>query len=79
MTSLNTKPMTRSERLAKEGKVEAYIGNLVIAKVITSAELSSRASELEYISTDFDARYNGRFSSVNVYEDINGNYFATID
>ena len=79
MTSLNTKPMTRSERLAKEGKIEAYIGNFVIAKVITSTELSSRASELEYISSDFEARYNGKEVTANVYEDNNGSYFATLD
>ena len=71
--------MTRSERLAKEGKIEAYIGNLVIAKVISSEELCRRADILDYICSDFDALYNGSEVACNVYEDLEGNYYATID
>lgn len=72
--------MTRSERLAKEGKVEAYIGNIVIAKVLTPNEFRFHASHIHYVCSDFEALYNGKEATVNIYEDINnGEYFATLD
>ena len=72
--------MKRSERLAKEGKIEVYIGSCEIAKVITSKEMSARAHELRYIGTDFDALYDGREVSANVYEnEQTDELFATID
>lgn len=61
--------MKRSERLAKEGKVEVYIGSVEIAKVISFDEMSARAQNLRYIGTDDAALYDGCEVWANVYED----------
>lgn len=71
--------MKRSERLAKEGKIEVNIGNVAIAKVITAEQMSRRAKTLRYIGTDYEALYNGSEVWANVYEDENGELFATIE
>lgn len=72
--------MKRSERLAREGKIEVYIGSLEIAKVITDKQMSARAQTLRYICTDFGTLYDGREVSANVYEDTQTDeLFATIE
>ena len=72
--------MKRSERLAREGKIEVYIGSCEIAKVITANEMSAQAHKLRYIGTDYEALYDGREVSANVYEDEQANeLFATIE
>ena len=72
--------MKRSERLAKEGKIEVNIGNFDIAKVITAEQMSANAQNLRYIGTDYEALYNGSEVWANVYEDENnGALFATIE
>lgn len=63
------KKMKRSERLAREGKVEVYIGSVEIAKVISFDEMNARAQNLRYIGTDDEARYDGCEVWANVYED----------
>ena len=68
--------MTRSERLAKEGKVSVYIGSCEIAKVIRSC---NSVKNLRYIGTDFGALYNGRSVSADVYENFEGDLFAVIN
>lgn len=67
--------MTRSERLAKEGKVEVYIGSFEVAKVIRDC---NSMKNLRYIGTDFDTLYNGRSVSADVYENFEGDLFAVI-
>lgn len=69
------KIMTRSERLAKEGKVEVYIGSFETAKVIRDC---NSMKNLRYIGTDFDTLYNGRSVSADVYENFEGDLFAVI-
>ena len=71
--------MKRSEVLAKEGKIEVYVGSLEIALVISKDQMSKRASKLRYIGTDYEASYNGNQVWANVYEDVEGNLFATIE
>lgn len=72
--------MKRSERLAREGKIEVYIGSYEIAKVITSKEMSAHASTLRYIGTDYEALYDGREVCANVYEnEQTDELFATIE
>jgi hypothetical protein len=72
--------MKRSERLAREGKIEVYIGSYEIAKVITDKEMSAQAQKLRYICTDFGALYDGREVSANVYEnEQTDELFATIE
>ena len=68
--------MTRSERLAKDGKIEVDIGTLEIATVIPDC---NAVDDLRYLGTDFNALYNGCEVSANVYEDSNGKLFATIE
>ena len=71
--------MRRSERLAREGKVEVYIGSVEVAKVISNKEMSERARNLRYIGSDYDALYDGREVCANVYEDKQtGELYATI-
>lgn len=71
--------MKRSERLAREGKIEVYIGSFEIAKVITDKQMSVRAQNLRYLGTDHDALYDGREVMANVYEDEQTDeLFATI-
>ena len=60
--------MTRSERLAREGKIEVYIGSLETAKVISFEELQCK-DLLRYIGTDYEARYDGRKVQADVYDD----------
>ena len=68
--------MKRSERLAKEGKVEVYIGSLEMAKVIKNC---NAIKNLRYIATDFDCLYDGKEANADVYEDDNRNLYAVID
>ena len=60
--------MTRSERLAREGKIEVYIGSFETAKVISFEELQIK-DLLRYIGTDYEARYDGREVQADVYDD----------
>lgn len=73
--------MKRSERLAREGKVEVYCGSFEVATVISAEEMVRRASMLRYLCTDFEALYDGREVSVDIYEDEwnNGVLFAVIE
>ena len=72
--------MKRSERLAKEGKIEVNIGSLEIAKVISSQEMSRMANNLRYLGTDYDALYDGHEVWANVYEDeMTNQLYATIE
>ena len=59
--------MTRSERLAKQGQVEVYIGSCEIATVIQPHELQNRP--MRYLCTDFDCLYDGHKASADVYDD----------
>ena len=68
--------MTRSERLAKDGKIEVDIGTLEIATVIPDC---NTIDDLRYIVTDFEALYNSCVVSADVYEDSNGKLFAVIE
>ena len=68
--------MTRSERLAKDGKIEVDIGTLEIA---TANPHCNAGDDLRYLGTDFNALYNGCEVSANVYEDSNGKLFAIIE
>ena len=70
--------MTRSDRLAKESKIEVYCGTLEIAHLLSDNGFTKRAPALRYIGTDDDAKYNGRDVSANVYEDEDGRLFAVI-
>lgn len=68
--------MTRSERLAKSGKVDIYIGSCEIADVISNCNAKKG---LRYIGTDYDCRYNNKDVNADVYEDIEGNLYAVIN
>lgn len=73
--------MKRSERLAREGKIEVYIGSVETAKVIFKKEWGrfAQTRSLRYIGTDYEALYDGIEVSADVYEDEqNGELFATI-
>ena len=67
--------MTRSERLAKDGIVEVYIGSLEKANVIQHCNAKKN---LRYICTDFNCMYNGRETNADVYEDEDGNLYAVL-
>ena len=67
--------MTRSERLAKDGIVEVYIGSLEKASVIKNCNVKKN---LRYLCTDFECLYNGEEVNANVYEDEDGNLYAVI-
>lgn len=70
--------MKRSERLAREGKVEVYIGSIETATVIHPNELQNRP--FRYIGTDDNCLYDGREVSADVYEDeLNDALFAIIE
>jgi hypothetical protein len=72
--------MKRSERLAREGKIEVYIGSVETAIVTTSEEMGARWQRLRYIGTDYEALYDGREVWANVYEDMQTDeLFATIE
>lgn len=68
--------MTKSERLAREGKISVDVGNFEIATVIPDC---NAVSKLRYIGTDFNALYNNCEVAADVYEDSDGNYFAVIE
>ena len=70
--------MTRSERLAKDGKIEVYCGSLETAKLLTDGEFSRIANVLRYIGTDDDAKCAGRDVSANIYENEDGALYAVI-
>ena len=59
--------MKRSERLAREGKIEVYIGSFEIATIIQPNELQNRP--FRYIGTDDSCFYNAQEASADVYED----------
>ena len=67
--------MTRSERLAIEGKVGVYIGSVEIATVIPHC---NAVKGLDYVATDFDCLYDGREVQADVYEDVNGKLYAVL-
>lgn len=69
--------MLRSERLAREGKIEVNVGSFEIAKLTTISEV--RQMKLRYICTDFECRYNGSDANANIYEDEEGNLYATVN
>ena len=71
--------MTRSERLAKEGKMIVDIGEFATAKVITAEQMSANARKLRYIGTDYAALFDGREVSANIYENNDGDIFAVIE
>ena len=69
--------MKRSERLAREGKVEVYIGSFEIATVMHPNELQNRP--FRYLGTDDECLYDGKEVSADVYEDeMNDVLFAII-
>ena len=68
--------MTRSERLARDGKISVDIGTFEIATVIPDC---NAVDNLRYIGTDFNALYNSCEVSADVYEDSNGKLYATIE
>ena len=72
--------MTRSERIAREGLIEVYAGEIITARVITPDEMSKNAARLRYIGTDYESHYNGREVLANIYEERdNGAHYATIE
>lgn len=69
--------MTRSERLAKDGKVDVRCyGKSFTAKVIKNC---NDVSDSKYIGTDFDCLYNGKEVTADIYEDKDGNLYAIIN
>ena len=68
--------MTRSERLAKDGKIEVDIGTFEIATIIPDC---NAVDNLRYLGTDFNALYNGCEVLADVYEDNGSNLFAVIE
>ena len=68
--------MTRSERLAREGKISVDAGIFGIATIIPDC---NAVDNLRYLGTDFNALYNGCEVTADVYEDSNGKLFATIE
>ena len=68
--------MTRSERLAREGKIDVDVGTLETATIIPDC---NAVSNFRYLGTDFNALYNGCEVIADVYEDNNGKLFATIE
>ncbi len=68
--------MTRSERLAKEGKVSVDVGSIEIASVIPHCNAQKN---IRYIGTDFGCMYDGREVDADVYEDIEGILYAVIN
>lgn len=68
--------MTRSERLAKDGKIEVDIGAFEIATVIPDC---NAVDNLRYLGTDFNALYNGCEVIADVYEDDNGKLYTIIE
>lgn len=68
--------MTRSERLAKDGKISVKLGNFEIANVIPDC---NAVDNLRYIGTAFGALYNNCEVNADIYEDSNGKLFAIIE
>lgn len=69
--------MSRSKRLAKEGKVEVFsLRTPVIATVIGGCE---EKDDVRYLGTDFDCLYDGRRVSADVYVDCDGVLYAVIE
>jgi hypothetical protein len=74
------KLQTRSERLATENKIDVdFLGGCETAQIITGAELSKNAKKYRYIGTDRRALFDGHTVWANVYENDDGEIFATID
>lgn len=67
--------MTRSERLAKEGKISVYIGTVETATVIPNC---NAVKNLRYVGTDYDAIFDGKDTCADVYEDTDGEFFAVL-
>ena len=68
--------MTRSERLAREGKISVDVGTLETATIIPDC---NAVDSLRYLGTDFNALYNKCEVSADVYEDSNGKLYAIIE
>ena len=68
--------MTRSERLAKEGKVGVYVGSFETATVIEHCNVKRN---IRYIGTDFECLYDGKEVNADVYEDEDGELYAVIN
>ena len=69
--------MTRSERLAKDGKIDIRChGKSFTSKVIKNC---NAVSDLRYIGTDFDCLYDGKEVTADIYEDKDGNLYAIIN
>lgn len=61
--------MTRSERLAREGKVEVqYLGGFELAEVVKLSSIRGA----RYVCTDFDCRYDGKDVQADIYESRDG-------
>lgn len=59
--------MTRSERLARENKIEVVVfGECLIAKVITKDEMYKM--DLRYVGTDMECLYNGDWAKADIYK-----------
>ena len=67
--------MTKSERLAKEGKISVYIGSVELATVIKNC---NAMKNLRYIGTDYDAIYDSKNVCADVYENTDGELFAVL-
>lgn len=67
--------MTRSERLAKEGKVEVCIGSFELATVINDC---NETVDLRYMGTDYECIYDGYKVWADIYEDYEGSLYAVI-
>lgn len=69
--------MTRSERLAQEGKVDVNIGTLEIASVIK--DHSELPDDARYIGTDYECIYDGKIVWADVYMDNDNKLYAYIN
>lgn len=73
--------MTRSERLAKEGKVEVYcLGGFARANVIKDCNAKKG---LRYVGTDYECLYDGKEVNADIYESNDledlGEWYAVIN
>ena len=68
--------MTRSERLARLGKVTVNVGYFADATVIKDC---CELSDIRYIGTDFECLYDGQEVFADVYESEDGELYAVIN
>jgi hypothetical protein len=66
--------MTRSERLAKEGKADTRYG---VVKIISRDEMTR--TDCNYMYTDFNAYYNGKECEIDVYITYSGEELGVIN